>query len=94
VVAKSAEFDIAEFTRGQATPLSIDDGQIVIAQRLSDRTVTPPFTRNGSYPACFAGAAPLSNRNAEFLFEPLPLFEQQWRRARGDKTQMRQIIAM
>ena len=41
-----------------------------------------------------AGAAALRDRDAEFLLEPLPLFDQERRRARRDEAQLRQVVAM
>src|SRR5579862_9099165 len=70
VIAKAAEFDIAGFARGQAPPLGVDDGQIMISERPPDRAVTTLFAWNGRYPARLAGTATLRNRNAKFPLEP------------------------
>ena len=94
MVAEAAEFHIADFSGRQAPALGVDNGEIVIGQRLADPAEAAPFAGDGGDPAHLAGAAALRDRDAEFLLEPLPLFEQQRRRARGDETQLRQSVAM
>ena len=94
VIGKSAEFDITDFTGGQAPAFGIDDGQIVICAAAVRPCRDAAFARNSGYPARFAGAATLGDRNAELLLEPFPFFEQQRRRTRGNKAQVRQTVAM
>src|SRR6185437_8774554 len=83
MIAETAEFDIADFAGGQALAVGIDDGKVVIAERPPDLAETALFARNGGDPAHLAGAAALRDRNAEFLLEALPVFEQQRRREIG-----------
>src|SRR5581483_7489261 len=94
MIADTAELDIADFAGGQALAVGIDDGEVVIAERPADLAEAALFARNGGNPAHLAGAAALRDRNAEFLLEPFPVFEQQRRRARGDEAQFWQGVAM
>jgi hypothetical protein len=93
MIGPAADLDRADVAGGQAAPVAIDDGDVMIGECPPDGAEAALLAGNGGDPAGLAGAIALRDANAEFLLEPLPFVEQQRRRTRRDKTQFRQRIA-
>ena len=94
MIRPAADLDLPEFASRQTATVSVDDSEVVIGKWPADRAEAALLAGNRGDPVDLAGAIALCDADAEFLLEPLPFVEQQWRRARRDESQLGQIIAL
>ena len=94
VAAKAADLDLADLAGRQLPSVGIDDREAMIGERPSGGADAPPLAGNRRDPAGLARAIALRDRDAEPLLEPPPFLDRERCRARGEKAQRRQVVAM